>query len=447
MKKKFINSLKLGSLLGFVSNNIKADYKLALIWATDYMGFEVDLKGDNDTILNDPTKCYGKFDDILKTGNETLDSKHRFKPVVLKDIKKNFIPIYYKLKDSKDFILISDNERNPDGSINFNTPENVEEVYYILNNTATNKVTCSVDPIREYIESKKFVIDDEYIYKVIFNESPNFSDLDDVKKHFYIKIEPNVNNNTYNIEIIFKYIFKISDTEEFKISEKDVKDKDFITPLNKLKNLYIATIDINNVFDKYIIKKEAIKYIFEYNKKKYYIISDKKLKGEELFEFLQTKEDLKGKELIFDSTTPLEKNLADNTVAPGKYKLIDNVMPKKPEEKPEEKPNPNPQTYFKYNFTGDKSLSKWIEKDFVTNQKVNVQSLFNDQDTSKYVFVAIKEGTNERFINDQIIEPGTYELKREEKHKEDDKGQGQQQGQEHGDEQNPKKAQKMCGCC
>ena len=425
MKKKFINSLKLGSLLGFASNNIKADYKLALIWATDYMGFEVDLVGDNNAILNDPTKCKnGELVDILKTGNETLNSEDRFKPVDLQDIKKKFIPVYYRLKDSKDLILISD-ERDHDGNIDFNRPEDVEEVYYILNNTATNKITfCSNPYLTNIINSKKIVIDDDYIYKIILKKfNADFEDLDDVKKHFTININPD-KNDTYNIEIIYYPIFKISDSVEFKISEKDVKDKDFITPLNKLKNLYVNTDNKDNVFDnKNIIKKGAILYIFEYKSKKYYIISDKKLKGEELFEFLQTKEDLKGREITLDPSKTLERE-PDDTVVSGEYKIIDNVMP--PKGKPGEKPE-EPKTDFRYNFTGDKSLSKNIGTDFVTNQKVKVQWLFDDKDTNKYIFVAIKEGTNQRFVNDQIIEPGTYELKREEKpkdEKEKNKGQG-----------------------
>ena len=443
MKKKIINSLKLGSLLGFVSNNIKADYRLALDISTDFvLEFKVDLKGENDTILKDPTKCKGKFYDILKEKNEHLASGYRFKAEELKDIKKKFIPVYYKLKGSEDLILISDDKLDDDGSIKIDDPKNVEEVCYILNNTATNKVTfCTVNWLSDIIESKKFIIDENYIYKVILDKcNVEFDDLDDVKKHFDINIKSD-DAKTYNIKITYNYIFKIPGTEEFKISQKDVEGDDFINPLNKLKNLYIAISNINNVFSNYIIKNEAIIYIIEYNSKKCYIISNEKLKGEDIFNILQTKEDFKGKKLKFDTTTPVKKDEADDTVVPGKYKLIDNVMPKKPEEKPEE-----PKTGFKYSFTGDESLSNCIGEGLPFKQKVTVQSLFKNQDTANYNYIAINEVTNQRFVNAQELEPGTYKLIREEKTQEEkEKNKGQQgQGQVGGE---PDKSKKTCGCC
>lgn len=436
MKKKIINSLKLGSLLGFVSNNIKADYTLALTYGTDCSdACELNLKGNNEVILNDPTKCEGGFNDILKNSKHALLKETKS----FNDIKKKFLPIYYKLKNNEDLILISDDKRKDNGSINFEEPENVEVVYYVWNNTITNNVIfCTDDNLKEIIGSKKFDIDSNYIYKIILNiYKKYFSDLDDVKKHFDINIRP-FGDDTLEIEIIYNYIFKIPGIEEFKISQKDVEGDDFINPLNKLKNLYIATIDINNVFNNYIIKKEAIIYIIEYKSNKYYIISNEKLTGENISNILQSKEDLKGKELKFDDTTPLKKNLADNTVAPGKYKLIDKKMPKKPEEKPEE-----PKTGFKYNFTGDESLSDCIGEGLLSKQKVTVQSLFKNQDTANYNYIAIKEETKERFVNGQELEPGTYKLIREEKTQEEkDKTKGQQ-GQGGGE---PEKSKKTCGC-
>lgn len=264
----------------------------------------------------------------------------------------------------------------------------------------------------------------------------DYKSIDDVKKEYDINITLDKDGNQ-NIEIKRKIILKI-DAEEFKIYDKDVKDDNPITSFNNLEKLYINTGKLENLFDDDgIIKKDAKKYIFEYKKKKYYIISDKKLKQNELFGFLKTKKNLKDKDLIFDPNGEIKVEGETGFLVPGEYKI--KVMPKKPEEKPEE-----PQTDFnKYIFTGDTSLSKHIGKDFIAKEKVKVQWLFDDQDTSKYVFVAIKEGTNERFVNSQELEPGTYELKREEKPKKDDNtGKGQVGGQ--GD---PEKAKKMCGCC
>ena len=436
MKKKFINSLKFGSLLCSVGNNIKADYTLALTYSTECeFGFKVKLEGDNNIILNNPTKCTnGDFDDILKKGNITEDKKNIFTPIELKI--ENFIPVYYKLKDSKDLILISD-ERNPDGSIDFNKPENVEEVYYILNNTATNKITFySNKRLKNIIESKKFVIDNDYIYKVILNNFIGFKDLDNVKKHFDINIKSD-DAKTYNIEILNYIFFKISDSVEFKICEKDIKDNKFIPAINNLDYVFTDAKNENDIFKpgKIELNDKIIKYTFEYNSKKYYIISDKKHKQNELFGFLKTKNNLKDKDLIFDPNSVIKIEEGTGNLVPEEYKII--------EEKPKEDPKPQPQTSFKYNFTGDTNLSEHIGGDFVVDQKVKVQSLFKDQNTSKYVFVAIKEGTNERFINDQIIEPGNYELKREEKSNENNKN--KEQGKE-SDQVDPEKSKKSCNC-
>ena len=54
------------------------------------------LKGDNEVILNDPTKCEGIFNDILI--NSRKNGLFIREATNFDDIKKNFLPIYYKLK-------------------------------------------------------------------------------------------------------------------------------------------------------------------------------------------------------------------------------------------------------------------------------------------------------------------------------------------------------------
>ena len=432
MKKKIIKSLKISSLLGFACNNIKADYTLALYYNINFTGQSaiLKLKGDNKIILNDPTKSE-KFLDILNS-NKCHHEVSNFE-----DIKNKYVPVYYYLKGQKDpkICIVYLNLFGEEQEIGFNgNEENVNEVFWVKKSDKKNIVTfCSYVNITKDIESTKFLVDKEYIYNLFLKSYPmNYKSIADVKKKYDINITLDKDGNQ-NIEIIQEITLKISDTEEFKIYDKDVKDNDFITPLNNLENLYIKTDDIRNVFyNSGEINEEAKLYIFEYKSKKYYIISDEKLKQKDLFGFLKTKNNLKDKDLIFDPNGDIKVEGETGFLVPGEYKIIE----KKPE------PEPKPQTSFKYIFTGDTSLSNWIEKGFVTKQKVKVQSLFNDQDTSKYVFVAIKEGTNERFINDQIIEPGTYELKREEKPKKDDN-----KTKEQGQGNDPEKAKKCCNCC
>jgi len=436
MKKKIIKSLKISSLLGFACNNIKADYTLALYYNINFTGQSaiLKLKGDNKTILNDPTKCSNDFSKVVND-NKTTHEVSNFE-----DIKSNYVPVYYYLKSQKDpkICIVYADPFKKEQKIDFNGNEkNVEEVVWVKKSDKQNIVNFCLDKIiTNEIEFTKFLVDKIYIYNLFLKRYPTtYKSIDDVKKNHDINITLDKDGNQ-NIEIIRGLTLKISDTEEFKIYDKDVKDNDFITPLNNLENLYIKTDYIGKVFyNSGEINEEAKLYIFEYKSKKYYIISDKKHNQNELFGFLKTKNNLKDKDLIFDPNCDIKVEGETGFLVPGEYKIIDKIMP--PKEKPKEL-----QTSSKYIFTGDISLSKWIEKGFVTKQKVKVQSLFNDQDTSKYVFVAIKEGTNERFINDQIIEPGTYELKREEKPKKDDN-----KTKEQGQGNDPEKAKKCCNCC
>ena len=434
MKKKFINSLKFGSLLGFACNNIKADYNLGLYYNIKFTGQSAifKLKGDNNTILNNPEKCENNFLDVVKKYKGSHDVSN------FEDIKNKYVPVYYYVNgdtDPKICSFVIEPGGKPelyfDGDVN-----KVEEVVWVKKSDKKNNVTfCSIDGIKNTIKSTRFLVDEKYIYN-LFLKKGYYKSIDNIKKDYDINITSDKDGNQ-NIEIICKYIFKIPDSVEFKIFDKDVEGGNFITSLNKLENLYIKTADLFNLFNNdCTIKEGANIYIFEYKNKKYYIISDEKHKEEKLFEFLKTKNNLKDKDLIFDKNSEIKTEEGTGNLEPGEYKLIDKEKPKKPEEKPEE-----PQTDFKYRFTGDTSLSNCIGRDFVTKQKVKVQTLFKNQDTNKYVFVAIKEDTNERFINNQELEPGTYELKREEKHQ-DKKEQGQGEGS---DQVNSSK--KKCKCC
>lgn len=436
MKKKIIKSLKISSLLGFVSNNIKADYTLGLYYNIDFVGQSAifQLKGDNRTILNDPTKCTNNFLNVVKNNKNHHDVN------TFEDIKKGYVPVYYYVNSDENPKICSvytDLSRK-EQEIDFNgNEENVEEVVWVKKSDKKNIVTfCSDNNIANDIKSTKFLVDKDYIYNLLLkSHHTNFKSIDDVKKIFDININLGKDGNQ-NIEIIQKLILTINSVE-FQILDKDVKGNDFITQFNNLKNLYIKTEKIENLFDNDgTIKKEAIKYIFEYKSKKYYIISDKKHNQNELFGFLKTKNNLKDKDLIFDPNGEIKIEEGTGNLVPGEYKII--------EKKPKEDPKPQPQTLLKYRFTGVTSLSKWIGENFDVSEKVKVQSLFDDQDTSKYVFVAIKEGTNERFINNQIIEPGTYELKREEKPNEDNKNKKKEKGSDQGD---PEKSRKSCSCC
>ena len=448
MKKKIINSLKISSLLGFACNNIKADYTLSLYYNINFTGQSAIFKliGDNRIILNNPEKCTNDFLNVVEDNKGSHDIN------TFDDIKSKYVPVYYYVKGDKNpkickfFNLMGSKRLRFDGNEN-----NVEEVVYVKKSDKKNIVTCSNDEFKKFIEGKEFLVDKDYIYNLILSNSGYSKSIDDVKKRCNININLDENNNQ-NIEMIYNYIFKIPCTEEFKISEKDVKDNEFIIPLNKLENLYINTKNLDKLLNNDLtIKNETIKYIFEYNSKKYYIISDKKLKEDDLFKFLKTKNNLRDKELKFDTTTPIEKD-PDDTVIPREYKLIDKVM---------SKPKPKPIVYI-YKFTGDSNIFKFNpEEEEKRDSKIKVLNMVNSNEksnyeedektlnTDKYVFVAIKEDTNQRFVNDQELEPGTYKLIREEKPKEDDntgKGQGQQQWQGQGDGDS-KKSKKMCGCC
>ena len=449
MKKKFINSLKVSSLLGFASNNIKADYTLRLKFDIDIKVKDTDcvfqLKGDNNEILYDQTKSKNNFLDVLRDNKCTHDVNN------FEDIKRNYVPVYYYVKGDENPKIYKFVNGKGGEVPNFDGNEkNVEEVVWVAKSDKKNIVTfCSVNTIKNDIISRKFLVDKDYIYNFILkNESKFFKSIDNIKKMFDININLDKNGNQ-NIEIIFNPIFKISDTEKFKISEKDVKDDDYITPLNNLENLYINTDKIEKLFNEYEIKNTAITYIFEYNNKKYYIVSDKKHNQYELFKFLKTKKTLKDKDIIFDPNSKIKIEAGIGNLVPGEYKLIDKVSPKPKDDKIE----------YKYKFTGDSTAFKFnpeVEENYASKIKVfemvnsNEKSNFMEDGTTyntvKYDFVAINKDTNQKFVNNQELEPGTYELKREEKPQDkEEKNKEQMKGQ--GDVQNKEKPKRRCNCC
>ena len=455
MKKKIIKSLKISSLLGFVSNNIKADYTLTLIEALNCNANgrnSINLKGDNNKIIYKPTAT-ANFNKINLPAGWNEEKKNEWK-----DVETNFTPVYYTIKENPYDLIPIDIFSIDNKNFLIDNPENVEEVIWIKKSNIKNIVTCNNNQLKNIIESKKFVIDYNYIYKVILNNTRIYSNLDDVKKHIDIKIKNN-GGDTYNIEIIYYDCLQISDSVEFKFNTKDFVDlskkykDDIIKTLNNILDYVIIEGKDNNIFKPGFIKlKETVKkYTFKYNSKKYYIISDKEHKENELFKLLKTKNDLKDKDLIFDPNCKITSNL----VPEGEYKIIDKPIQKTP--------------VFTYQFTTDyENLFEMCDnKEHPFSTKITVFKCLNSNEesnftiennsrfinTHKYDFIAIKKGTGEKFSNDQILEPGTYKLVRKEKQKEEpkkdekkdkDKGQGQLEGE---GPVNPEKSKKCCNCC
>ena len=146
-------------------------------------------------------------------------------------------------------------------------------------------------------------------------------------------------------------------------------------------------------------------YILLFNDEKYYIISKKTHKEDELIYFLKKKIKT-SKEVVFDTNQAINFESDSVNVIPGEYNIIYKENEKK------------------YNFSGDENQSNWIKKplNVSSGTKVKVKSLFKDQDTNKYIYIAKNKITNNEFTNDHEIEPGSYELIRKDKPKDINKG-------------------------
>ena len=398
MTIKIINILKINIFVFFI-NNIYTDFNLVLADDTSLKVMcKIKLKGDNNKILNDPTLCEGGFDKALKEGNINPDGLVMYENIKnYNDIKKNFIPVYFLVKNERDHIWLID-ESDPYTKMDFNELDKEDVLYVVYCKRGYKNIvtSCFNEDIELMIKFKDFKITKSYIDNLLIhiNSDSLIWTKKDVERYCTISISLQKDNITQNIAIGHNFYFKITDSFEYKITQYDVKGDNLLTLLNKSKNIRVLANDINKIFYQgnklnYKINDKAKVYILVFNSEKYYIISEKTLKENELTKILRAKIIKQSEDLIFDTNQSIKFESVSKNVMPGEYKIISKQTKK----------------IDNYKSSGDKNPSKCIKKtpDISSGTKVNVKSLFNDQDTNKYSHITNNNGKINKEINKEKV--------------------------------------------
>ena len=138
------------------------------------------------------------------------------------DIKKNFTPVYYKLKHYINNFLIDEFDPNEPIYIDGNNYNDVSQVIWCKKGYKNIVTYICNENLKKDIESKDFRIDEDYITNLLIKKT-KFNTKEDVSRYLTFGISLQEDNITQNIQIIYNFYFKITDSFEYKIPEYAVK--------------------------------------------------------------------------------------------------------------------------------------------------------------------------------------------------------------------------------